>query len=479
MKTECSNEIVDANVQVSGLKRRRIDVDFGAGRVSSDGGGLLLRELDLSTGLMERLSECFTDHRCAERTEHTVVELLRQRVFGLALGYEDLNDHEELSRDPLMATLVGKTDPAGMKRKRVRDLGQGSASASTLGRLERTMKEATSKDRYAKIVCDYGQLRTAFVEQLIRRYDGKAPSQLVLDLDPSDIQLHGQQEERFFHGYYDHHCYLPMYLFCGEYPLAVELRPSNIDGAKGSVEMLKPVVAQLRVAFPKTQLIVRGDSGFCRDALLTWCESEKVDYIVGLARNNRLAKELKEPMAKAKAKHEKTGRAAREFRSFRYETLNSWSRKRRVVGKAEYLSKGPNPRFVVTSLPSSQFGKRALYEDLYCARGEMENRIKEQQLGLFGTRTSCHRFRPNHIRVWLSLAAQLLIVLLRERALVGTELAKAQAGTLRVRLLKIGAIISVSVRRVCIRLSSAFPRQALFRLAMQQIRGGPTIQWQS
>ena len=470
MMTLCSKAEQRAILPVTGLNGRRIDVDFSAGRVSSDGGALLLREVDLATGLTPRLAGCFKDHRKRKRIEHSVEEILRQRIFGLVLGYEDLNDHEELSRDPLIASVIGKSDPTGQSRARERDRGHSGVSASTLGRLERTCEGATSRSRYAKVVADFDAMREVFVEQLVRSFS-KPPKQLVLDLDPSDIQLHGQQENRFFHGYYDHHCYLPMYLFCGEYPLAVELRPSNIDGAKGSVELLKPVVAQLRKAFPKTQIIVRGDGGFCREWLLAWCESEKVDYIMGLARNSRLVREMEQPMLKAQKRHERTGRASREFRSFRYQTQKSWSRRRRVVGKAEYLDKGPNPRFVVTSLSASQFGKRALYEDLYCARGEMENRIKEQQLGLFGTRTSCHRFRPNHIRVWLSLAAHLLVVLLREIGLQGTRLARAQASTLRTKLFKIGALVTVSVRRVYVRLSSAFPRREILRIAMQRIRG--------
>ena len=472
MQTECPTSERRAKVEVTALERRRVDVDFSAGRVSSDGGGLLLREVDLRLGLLERLSECFCDHRSPDRLEHTVTELLRQRVYGLALGYEDLNDFDLLSRDPLLATLIGKDDPEGRERAHRKDRGQGAASASTLGRLERTPEHASRASRYAKIVCDFEALQRAFVEVFVQSFD-EAPAQLVLDLDPSDVQLHGEQEQRFFHGYYDHHCYLPMYVFCGEYPLAVKLRPSNIDGSAGAVDLLAPIVEQLREAFAEVQIIVRGDSDFCRDALMTWCEQNGVDYVLGIARNRRLQRAVDKPMAKAKRAHERTGRAARAFRSFRYRTHKSWSRSRRVVGKAEYLSKGPNPRFVVTSLKAKQYGAKTLYEVMYCARGEMENRIKEQQLGLFGTRASCHRFRANHVRAWLSLAAHLLIVVLRQRALRGTSLAKAQAHTIRTRLLKIGALVTVSVRRVYVRLSSAFAQRPVFLEAMAAIRAGP------
>lgn len=455
-----------------------VDVDFSAGRVSSDCGGLLLREVDLRFKVCARLAECFVDHRREELVEHSVEELLRQRVLGLALGYEDLNDHDLLGQDPLMATLIGKADVEGQARRMPKDRGRSGASASTLGRLERTPSTASARSRYAKIVCDFDALQRTFVQLFIESV-GDAPDELVLDLDPSDIQLHGTQEQHFFHGYYDHYCYLPLYLYCGEYPLAVRLRPANIDGALGAlgaVDMLRPVVAQLREAYPATRLIIRGDGGFCREELMSWCEAtEGVEFVFGMARKARLQKALTKQMNKARATFERTGRAAREFRSFRYRTLKTWSRERRVIGKAEYLSKGENPRFVVTSLRAKDIGKRALYEQLYCARGEMENRIKEQQLDLFGTRASAHAFRANHVRVWNAFAAQLLIVLLRNHALQGTPLARAQAGTLRVRLFKIGALITVSVRRVYVRLSSAFPLPHLLRHAMRQLRRPPPI----
>ena len=473
MKTECSNEVRCAKADLGRVGRRRLEVDFSAGRVSSDGGVFLLRAADLHGDVLGRFARCFTDHRRPERVEHTVEELLRQRVYGLALGYEDLNDHDELSRDPLLATVIGKVDPLGEARLHAKDQGVAAASASTLGRLERTRADANASSRYAKVVCDFEAFQKTAVDVFVESFD-RPPSQLILDLDPSDIPLHGQQEQGFFHGYYDHYCYLPNYVYCGEWPLAVRLRPSNIDGSAGSEELVAPLIMQLRAAFPGVQLIVRGDSGFCREALMAWCESQDVDYVFGLAKNPRLKAEIAGAMANSKKEFERTGKPARRFRTIRYRTLKSWSRRRRVIAKAEYLSKGENPRFIVTSLSARQFRPRELYETLYCARGEMENRIKEHQLGLFGTRVSAHRFRANHLRVWLSMMAHLLIVILRNKGLRGTELARAQASSLRNRLLKIGALISISVRRVYARLSTAFPRKSLFFETLQRLPPAPT-----
>ncbi len=454
------------------LGRRRVEADFSGGQISSDGGGLLLREVDRRLHLTERLSACFADHRNPELIEHSVDELWRQRAYGLALGYEDLNDHDELSRDPLLATLVGKSDPSGVRRRHRKDKGLPLASASTLGRIERTRESASKDSRYEKVVCDFDALRDVFTQVFIERFD-EEPVYLILDLDPSDITLHGQQEQRFYHGYYGNYCYLPMYLFCGEYPLAVKLRPSDIDGAKGAAEMLAPVVEQLRSAWPDVAILIRGDSGFAREKLMSWCEQNDLDYLFGLARNKRLVAKLTKQMEQARRKHLETGASARCFRSFSYRTLDSWSRSRRVVGKAEHLDKGANPRFVVTSLPNRFLEKRYVYEDLYCARGEMENRIKEEQLDLFGDRTSCHTFRGNEVRLWLTATAHLLVVGLRELGLAGTDLARAQASTIRVKLFKIGAQVNVSVRRVYVRLSSAYPLKGLFAQVLKRLRGPP------
>lgn len=454
------------------LGRRSVEVDFSAGQVSSDGGGLLLREVDRRLNLTGRLAACFVDFRNPELIEHSVKQMVAQRTYGLALGYEDLNDHEAIGRDPLLAALVGKTDPKGEQRRHKKDRGHPLASASTLGRIERSREDASPQARYDKVVCDFDKVADVFVELFIESVR-EEPQVLVLDLDPSDIELHGQQEQRFYHGYYREHCYLPMYLFCGEYPLAVKLRPSNIDGALGADDLLMRVIPKLRQRWPKVQLIVRGDSGFCREWLMRWCEINEVDYVFGIARNARLESAVKKQMEQARRAYWQTRKPARRFRSFWYRTLKGWTRRRRVVGKAEYLQKGANPRFVVTSLPASEYEKRYLYEEVYCARGEMENRIKEEQLDLFGDRASAHRFRGNELRAYLSAAAHWLMVGLRQHALIGTKLAHAQASTLRVRLLKIGALIEVSVRRVYVRLSSAFTMQDIFKIALRRLRAPP------
>jgi len=445
-----------------------VEADFSGGQVSSDGGVLVLREADRRIGLTERLAECFVDHRDSELIEHSVRELIAQRVYTVALGYQDLNDHDLLSRDPLLATMIGKQDPQGEHRRCDKDRGVGAASASTLGRIERTKAEANRGSRYEKVVCDFEKLRNSFVQTFIESFR-RPPQRLVLDVDPTDIELHGNQEQRFYHGYYGHYCYLPMYLFCGDYPLSVKLRPSNIDGSLGVVEFLQPVVEQIRKAYPAVHLIIRADSGFCREQLMAWCEQHGIDYVLGMAKNVRLQDALSKQMQQARREHLQTGKAARYFADFRYQTLNTWSRTRRVVGKAEYMDKGANPRFVVTSLLAREYEKRYLYEELYCARGEMENRLKEQ-LDLFADRASCHCFRANEIRLWWSMAAHLLVVIIRRYALKGTQLEKAQAPTLQTRLFKIGAVVSVSVRRVYIRLSSAFPLQSLFVLVLQRLR---------
>ncbi len=446
-----------------------MEVDFSAGHVSSDGGSLLLGATDRHLQLTEELATCFVDHRQQDRIDHTLQELLSQRIMGLALGYEDLADHDELAHDPLFATVVGKKDPTGADRKQSR--GQALASASTLGRLERTKEDANSESRYEKIVADFDAMEMVFLRTFINSYRGRIPERIILDLDPSDVPLHGAQEDRFYHGYYRHYCYLPMYVYCGEYPLSVQMRPSNIDGAKGAKELCKRIIVALRIVWPKTHIIIRADGGFCRDELLSWCEETPgVDYVIGLPKNSRLKKRITRQAEQARREYWKTDHAARSFKDLSYRTQKTWSRKRRVVAKAEHLAKGANPRFVVTSLCAKEFEKRYVYEELYCARGEMENRIKEVQLDLFGDRASCHTFRGNALRLWFAMAAQLLVVTIRNIALVDTELSRAQAGTLRTKLFKIGALVSVSVRRIYVRLSSAFPRQELLALALSRLR---------
>lgn len=454
------------------LGSRQVTATFDGGMITSDGGALLLRELESRTGLLASLAQCFDDHRDPDLIEHTVEELIKQRVFGLALGYEDLNDHDTLRSDPLLATLVGKRDPLGRERIDPRDRGQALAGKSTLNRLELTPVGARRESRYKKIVARHRDLESWFVATFLQ-LTPQAPTEIVLDLDATDDPLHGRQLGRFFHGYYQHYCYLPLYVFCGEHLLCAKLRPADIDAAAGSVKVVAEIVRQIRRVWPDVRIILRGDSGFCRENLLQWCEENAVDYLFGLAKNSRLQRIIGRPLHEAQLEFAATGQACRRFADFVYQTQKSWSRARRVVGKAEHLAKGANPRFVVTSLTPEQCDARALYEERYCARGEMENRIKEQQLCLFADRTSCHTMRANQLRLWLSSAAYVLLAALREHGLAGTELARTRCDTIRLKLLKIGAVVRVSVRRVWVSLSGSYPYQELFRQVLDKLRQWP------
>ena len=449
------------------LAGRELVARFDGGHVTSDAGSPLLREIDARFGFLERFAHCFRDHRDPERIEHSALELLRQRVFGLCLGYEDLNDHDRLRLDPLLAALVGKTDPLGQER-RPRDRGKALAGKSTLNRLELTPVRAHAGSRYKKIVGGHADMQAFFVEAFLVQHF-TPPQRIVLDLDATDTPLHGHQLGRFFHGYYDKYCYLPLYIFCGDHPLLALLRPANIDASTGAVKQLARIVARIRDVWPKVKILLRGDSGFCREPLLHWCETHGVDYLFGLAKNTRLRQLLDEELGEAKQHFAATGQAARVFKDFTYRTRKSWSRDRRVVGKAEHLAKGSNPRFVVTSLSAEDYAAAPLYEQEYCGRGDMENRIKEQQLGLFAARASCATMRANQIRLCLSTVAYVLMRALREFGLADTELADAQCDTLRVRLLKIGAVVRVSVRRVWVALSQAYPWQTTFRQIVERL----------
>lgn len=480
---------------------------FDGGMISSDGGGLLLREVEQRTGILRQFAGCFSDHRDANLIEHTVEELLAQRVYGLTLGYEDLLDHDDLRRDPLLATMVGKTDPQGDERARARDKGKPLAGKSTLNRLELSPVGADEDSRYKKIVCHTSRVDALFVDVFLQAHD-TPPARIVIDLDSTFAPLHGHQLGRFFHGYYDCYCYLPLYVFCGEHLLAVRLRPANIDGAAGALEVIQRIVEQIRARWPQTQIVLRGDSGFCRENLMAWCEKSGVDYVFGLARNNRLCRIIGAEMHQAKLQCEATGQAARVFSDFEYRTKKSWSRARRVVGKAEHLENKANPRFVVTSLPpalkelqtssssassacqpsrsptppaQSTSGRgsevivgidaRTLYEEEYCARGEMENRIKEQQLYLFADRLSAATMRANQLRLYEAGVAYLLIHALRRLGLRDTPLQQAQTPTIRQKLFKIGVQIVVSTRRVFCSWSQAYPYQELFRKIWENLRG--------
>jgi len=455
--TQCSTEAIEFKT----LSKRSVIADFNGGTITSDAGALLLDQTEGAIDLLARAADCFTDHRDGELVEHTVEQLLRQRVFALALGYEDLNDHDELSKDPLLATVVGKADPTGADRRGRRDRDRPLAGKSTLNRLELTGQDADAASRYKKTVLDFYSLRYLFVDVFLEAYD-KTPDQIVIDLDATDDPLHGRQEGRFFHGYYKHYCYLPLYAFCGDHLLAAELRKSDIDASAGTEELLERLVGQIRLSWPEVRIVVRADSGFAREDIMAWCESNGVDYVLGLAKNSRLVSSIEDELAGAKALWDQTGKASRLFKDFEYRTRTSWSRQRRVVGKAEHLKKGSNPRFVVTSLAIEAYDARELYEDLYCQRGEMENRIKEQQLCLFADRTSTRWMRSNQIRLWLSSLGYVLVCGLRRLGLAGTKMARSRCDTIRLKLLKIGALVRVSTRRVRAALSGAYPLKSLF-----------------
>lgn len=463
--TQCSKDAIEFKT----LGKRFVVADFNGGTITSDAGALLLDKTDQAIGLLSRAAECFVDHRDPDLIEHTVEQLIRQRVFGLALGYEDLNDHDELSRDPLLAAVVGKCEPTGKDRRSWRDRDRPLAGKSTLNRLELTSENADAASRYKKIVLDFKAMQSLFVDVFLDAYQ-TPPEQIVIDLDATDDILHGQQEGRFFHGYYKNYCYLPLYAFCGEHLLAAELRPSNIDGSAGTVEVMERLVSSIRKRWPDTQIILRGDSGFTREEIMAWCEANGVDYVLGLAKNSRLTEEIADELTAAEAEHERTGKAARCFKDFQYSTLESWSCERRVVGKAEHLDKGSNPRFVVTTLSAEAWDARALYEDLYCARGEMENRIKEQQMCLFADRTSTRWMRSNQIRLWFSSLAYVLVSSLRRLGLAGTTMARSRCDTIRLKLLKIGASVRVSVRRVLVSLASGYPLQDLFHQIYRRLQ---------
>jgi len=455
--TECSQTSFPF---ATGFRREAV-ARFDGGAITTEAGALLLHRVEQVTGIVGRFARCFRDARRPELVEHSVAELVRQRVYGLALGYEDLNDHDRLRADPLLAMLAGKADPEGRRRRRQRDRGNGGAGKSTLNRLELTPAEADPAARYQKIALDFGAVDQTLTELYIQRQASR-PEQIVLDLDATDDPLHGRQEGRFFHGYYGDYCYLPLYIFAGEQLLAARLRESNRDASAGALEEVERIVAQLRRSWPEVEIVLRADSGFCREELMAWCERNGVDYVFGLAKNPRLTKRIRKALNKARRRFAATGRAARVFADLRYRTRQSWSRKRRVVAKAERLEKGDNPRFVVSSLSAARLDARSLYEDLYCARGEMENRIKEQQLDLFADRTSTARMRSNQIRLYFSSIAYCLLEALRELGLKGTQMARAQCSTIRLRLLKIGARVRLTARKVWISMATGHPAQGLF-----------------
>src|SRR5947209_362772 len=458
MTTECSSSYLDFPM----VGTRQVVADFDGGDISSDGGALLLRKTEVLTGIIRQFAACFADYRNPDLIEHTVEELIAQRVYALALGYEDLSDHDDLRRDPLLATVVGKNDPTGKTRQRPGDRGKALAGKSTLNRLELTPVGADKESRYKKIVCHTHDVERLFVTLFLQAH-AQPPKSIVLDLDATDDPIHGHQLGRFFHGYYKNYCYLPLYIFCGDHLLCARLRPADIDASAGSVKHLQRIVAQIRQAWPEVKITIRGDSGFCREPIMAWCEANGVDYVLGLAQNTRLKAMIATEQEQAGVEFERTKQAARVFTDLQYRTLETWSRERRVVAKAEHLAKGANPRFVVTSLRSDDRAAKPLYEEDYCGRGEMEDRIKEQQLHLFADRTSAATMRANQVRLFCSSIAYVLLEALRRLGLAGTELARAQCRTTRLKLLKVGALVGVTVRKVWVKMSSGCPYAAVFR----------------
>ncbi len=464
--TEC----ISTPIAFHPLDRRDVLAAFDGGRITSDAGALLLREVDQHFHFLDRFADCFTDHRDPARLEHPLLDLLKQRVFGLCLGYEDLIDHDRLRHDTLLAVAVGKSDPLGQDRVRAEDRGKPLAGKSTLNRLELTAANADEGTRYKKIVAHLDRIGAFLVDAFVQQ-QATPPAEIVLDLDATDDPLHGQQLGRFFHGYYGHYCYLPLYVFCGDHPLAAILRPSDIDAASGSVVHIERIVTRIRQTWPNATIVLRGDSGFCREYLMKWCEANGVDFLFGLAKNARLVRILGGEMQRVKEAFVQSGQPSRLFKEFDYRTHKSWSRARRVVGKAEHLAGDKaNPRFVVTSLAATEFDARTLYEEQYCARGEMENRIKEQQLSLFADHLCCETMRANQLRLYYSTVAYVLLRSLRQFGLAGTEMASAQVETMRTRLFKIGAIVRVSVRRVVVALSEAYPWRELFARVCANLR---------
>src|SRR5450631_1353078 len=451
--TECNQDRFEF---ASAHGRREIVAEFSGGTVSSDGGALLLQEADSKMNLLARFSQCFMDRRSPVLIEHSIEQMIRQRVYALALGYEDLNDHEQLRQDPLWSALAGKAHPGT----------EPLAGKSTLNRME---LGAGIASRYKKITFWRDSVDELLVNVFLDAHP-VAPQQIVLDIDTTDLALHGNQEDKYYHGYYKHYCYLPLYIFCGDHVLCARLRPSSVGPAVGSRKEVERVVQQIRQSWPEVSIILRGDSGFCSDELMTWCEKNRVDFVVGMARNSRVEGLISGSLAEAKQQFEATPQPARIFVEFEYETLKgTWSRKRRVVAKAEHINGKSNPRFIVTSLEAEGWDKQKLYEELYCARGDMENRLKEQFV-LFADRVSASTLRANQHRVYLSVIAYTLMNGLRRLGLQTTAMATAQVGTIRLKLLKIGALIQVTVRKVWVRLASSYPYQALFSQVLQQLR---------
>lgn len=461
MPTQCSA----GSVGFAPVEGRAVVADFDGGAITSDAGALLVGSTDQAIGLVERLALCFQDRRDPDLIEHRVSTLVGQRVFGLALGYEDLVDHDDLRHDPIMAVLAGKLTPRRSDCAPV-------AGKSTLNRLELSRPQAS---RYHKISHDPQAIEALFVTLFLEAHR-TPPRQITLDLDATDDPLHGRQEGRFFHGYYGDYCYLPLYVFCGRHLLSAKLRRSNIDASAGAVEETARLVGQIRARWPRVRILLRADSGFAREALMAWCDGNRVDYVFGLARNSRLVEAIAVDLIQAEDEAGHTGKPARRFKDFRYATLDTWSRRRRVIGKAEWTGGEANPRFIVTSLGKAEAGARFLYETVYCARGDMENRIKECQADLFADRTSSTTMRANQLRLWFASFAYILVCALRRIGLAHTVFAEATCATIRLKLFKIGALVTVSARRIKSAMASGCPVAQEWHLAAARLhnaRGSP------
>ena len=467
MTTQCTPQ----QLEFEGLGRRQIVAGFDGGRMTTDGGALLLREADRLFNVTQRVADAFVDYRDPGRIEHDVKALVAQRIFALALGYEDLNDHDRLRDDPALALACGIDDVDGERRVRERDRGHALAASSTLNRLELSLPAEASKDRYKKVVADHGVLDGLLVDLFLEAH-GAPPEEIVLDLDATDDPVHGDQEGKFFHGYYDHYCFLPLFIVCGEFVLCCRLRTADRGAADGAVDELSRIVAQIRRTWPDTRILMRGDGDFGKDEIMTWCEGHGVYYVCGYRQNPRLNAMITRDLNKSRSRCETSGKASRRFRDLRYKTLSSWSCERRVVAKAEWLPglRGKNARYVVTNIPRKKVSARELYETLYCARGDMENRIKDQQLWLFSDRTSAHILQANQLRMYFSAFAGAIVDIVRRVGLHDTRCARWRVDTIRSRLLKVAGRITKTVRRIRLSLTSVFPFQDVFARTLFNLR---------
>ncbi len=443
--------------------KRKVVGEFDGATITSNAGVLLLRELEEKSQVLKEFAECFTDYRNVEQIEHTVEELVKQRTYGIVLGYEDLIDHDELRLEPLLAVVVGKIDPTVMDRKQLQDQGKALAGKSTLNRLELRSDDPKKDGRYKKIAANTQAIDKLMVEHFIKAHN-QAPKEVILDLDTTENKIHGNQEGRFYHGYYGGYCYLPLYIFCGDFLLCARLRQAKEDASAGCLDEVKRIVQQIREFWPEMKITLRADSAFCRDEIMDWCEQQKikVDYLFGLAKNSRLTQEITLEMQQAKTEFELTKKTARIFKDFTYQTLDSWTVERRVVAKAQHLEKGSNPRFIVTSLSKEGFEAKSLYQDVYCQRGDMENRIKEQKLDLHSDRTSTEMLKSNQLRLYFSSMAYIVLNDLRRLGLKDTLLSSAQCSTIRLKLLKFTAKVKLSLSRISVSFTSSYLFQSIF-----------------